>query len=885
MDAVSWTLTGRSDELHRVLDLLTNGSTDGVVLVGPAGVGKSRLTTEVLDLLGDDIDHRLVVATPGAATIPFGCLAHLLGDPPLRRLDAPALLDTFRAVRQQLLAGASGELVVAVDDAHLLDEASAALFGQLATVGDARLLVNVRAGAACPDAITALWKNERCTRIELGPLDADEVGRLAATALGGPLARGSIERLHEVSGGNPLFVRELLLDATAAGTLRMERNLWHWRGVAGGLRLTEVVESHLGRLGESTADLVDLVAMGEPLPLEALAHHAGVDLVDTLEADGIFTISSDDRPTMPPGARSRGTAGRQLVRLAHPLFGEVRRASIGEGRRRVLQRRLLTLFSSATDLDRTDLLRVASWSLDAGQPLDPVQLLDAARAARDLSDLHRCADLARAALERGGGPDAAVELAEALEWLGATDAAIVALDQALDAMSDEGIRARALACGIRLQAMGRLDEARALASRAGDIGDATWRGFVEAQWATSLVLEGHMDEARPLIDTLADHPDPRVRLRVLSATNLVLLADGRILDARATAEAAIRDAFARRNEIPRGVIWAFSAMVLDLLAAGDLDALDRVLEVAAADVTATNDGSLGFQLLLQAKIALHRGQAGLARRAASESATLLGGIDELGLGPLVLGTVAEASAILGDTTAATAAAAEAGALLDDQPSRPFAAEVARAIAWAPVADGDVISAEAALCCAADVAQAAGHRTIEAGALFDAVRVGASQTTQRRLIELAGTIQGPLAEGWVRYTTGVLDDDPSELEHAGEHFAALGFLMVAAEAFTLASRSHHRGGVAAGARRAGTRATALRDAIDALGAHQLDLPPDLPTLSRREQQIAVLAADGRSSRQIAEQLAVSTRTVDNQLSRVYQKLGISGRRELPEALGR
>jgi len=55
------------------------------------------------------------------------------------------------------------------------------------------------------------------------------------------------------------------------------------------------------------------------------------------------------------------------------------------------------------------------------------------------------------------------------------------------------------------------------------------------------------------------------------------------------------------------------------------------------------------------------------------------------------------------------------------------------------------------------------------------------------------------------------------------------------------------------------------------------------LTRREREVADLAATGRSSRQIADELFLSPRTVDNHLQRVYDKLGISGRAELADAL--
>jgi DNA-binding NarL/FixJ family response regulator len=55
------------------------------------------------------------------------------------------------------------------------------------------------------------------------------------------------------------------------------------------------------------------------------------------------------------------------------------------------------------------------------------------------------------------------------------------------------------------------------------------------------------------------------------------------------------------------------------------------------------------------------------------------------------------------------------------------------------------------------------------------------------------------------------------------------------------------------------------------------------LTPREREVALLAAGGLSSPAIAERLVVSVRTVDNHLQRVYGKLGIGGRGELPAAL--
>jgi DNA-binding CsgD family transcriptional regulator len=55
------------------------------------------------------------------------------------------------------------------------------------------------------------------------------------------------------------------------------------------------------------------------------------------------------------------------------------------------------------------------------------------------------------------------------------------------------------------------------------------------------------------------------------------------------------------------------------------------------------------------------------------------------------------------------------------------------------------------------------------------------------------------------------------------------------------------------------------------------------LTPGELDTAVQAAAGRSNKQIASDMHLSVRTVESHLQRVYEKLGVSGRRELADAL--
>ncbi|MER6226276.1 hypothetical protein ABT189_37985, partial [Streptomyces sp900105755] len=149
-----WPFTGREDELELVRRASVAGR-QGVVVTGPAGVGKTRLITEAVR--GTDCVR--VTGTPETGALPFAAFAHLLSD----RVSLPG------AVRHL-----SGVRLLVVDDAHLLDEASAALVHQLATQGRTRLVVAANGTAPVPGAVSRLWTGELLTHLALEPLPYDE---------------------------------------------------------------------------------------------------------------------------------------------------------------------------------------------------------------------------------------------------------------------------------------------------------------------------------------------------------------------------------------------------------------------------------------------------------------------------------------------------------------------------------------------------------------------------------------------------------------------------------------------------------------------------------------------------------------------------------------
>jgi hypothetical protein len=362
---VSWSLVGRQAELEALAAAIGAAGAGGVVLAGAAGVGKTRLVREALaEARAAGRDAELVAATRAAASIPFGAVSHLL--PPAERLGDDRL-DTLRRSATLLAERGRGRpLVLAVDDAHLLDDASAALVHQLALRGLAVVLATVRAGAPTPDSVVALWKDGLARRFDLPALAPEATAELLGVVLDGPVDGVTRQEVLRVAEGNPLYLRELVLGGLETGALRRVDGVWRWKGgLAGSTRLVELVEARLGALGETARAAVELVAWGEPLPVGVLERLVDEDAVEAAERSGLLTMEWSGR--------------RVLARLAHPLYGEVLRATLPVSRARAVAEQLAAVFGTGGLRRRDDLLRVGAWQLEAGVAARPALLLEAAR--------------------------------------------------------------------------------------------------------------------------------------------------------------------------------------------------------------------------------------------------------------------------------------------------------------------------------------------------------------------------------------------------------------------------------------------------------------------------------------------------------------------------
>jgi DNA-binding CsgD family transcriptional regulator len=278
-------------------------------------------------------------------------------------------------------------------------------------------------------------------------------------------------------------------------------------------------------------------------------------------------------------------------------------------------------------------------------------------------------------------------------------------------------------------------------------------------------------------------------------------------------------------------------------------------------------------------IALERGDLGAALRWLSEAVALSEAPEARFRRVVPWGFLAVARGLAGDAQGAATAAqetADAAALF------PLAAGYAgRAAAWARVGAGDLTGAARAATAAAEANEAAGTRTTALWCAHDALRFAPGPSTAARVIELAVGVDGARAHAFTVHARAVVDTDPGALIAAADAFEALDARVHAAEVLELAATQLRADGLRDSARRAATRASALRDACGVAHSGGSLATDDLAlaSLTRREREAAALAASGLTNAQLAERLGVSVRTAEGHLANAMAKLDVSRRTEL------
>jgi DNA-binding CsgD family transcriptional regulator len=171
--------------------------------------------------------------------------------------------------------------------------------------------------------------------------------------------------------------------------------------------------------------------------------------------------------------------------------------------------------------------------------------------------------------------------------------------------------------------------------------------------------------------------------------------------------------------------------------------------------------------------------------------------------------------------------------------------------------------------------------LEVLALHDVARFGRAADVVDRLDALTELVDGALVNCVAAHVRALAEGDGAALDAVAQSFSSLTLDLFAAEASASAARAHRRAGRRSSAFAALERARELSARCDSPRTPTLDWADQPEDLTAREREVAELAAADLASREVAQRLGITTRTVDNLLGRVYVKLGLSGRRELAE----
>ncbi len=856
-----WQLLDRPVEYEAVRTALTSGDVGGVVLVGAAGVGKTTLARLVTSALGTPV--RWAACTESSQAIPLGVFAPWVA--PTASRDPIALLCS---ARENLLVHQN--TVIGVDDAYLLDQLSATLLHQIAVDRAAPIVATVRSGEPVPDAVTSLWKDGYLERVELEPLTKRQCVALVETVLSGTLEGLSADVMWESSGGNPLFLRNMVEGAVEAGTLTEVNGVWQLRGPAAvPAGLVALLDGRLARVGEPVLETLKMLALYEPLDIDVLTDLVGEDAVDAAEISGLIRTSRDGRSVS--------------ACFSHPLLGDVVRRRIGTAAARKRRGRIVERLREQDLSTAAHRIRLAQLCIDSAQSIDNDLLITAAKDAVALSNLPLGERLARVACERDGGLPAAEVLSRALLWQGRPQEA----DKILADFDPD-----------------RLDQLQLV----------QW-GVPRASllfWCVGDVERGH--EIMDLLGDRVEHPALRLIIDAVNAT--MAIHENKIAVGIEGAEAVLADASSPKQAVD----WAAFALGLAMPVAGrgadfapiaarsraqqkNTDGMIRVMvrygdvlsltiigeldlaEQRAAEYSEFSSSAqfLGWAIakIAGGVVATYRGRFREAITSFEQALAALNAETSLPWKLPAQLILARAYAALGDSQQAERVLGEAEEytgphLALHEPQRMIAR------AWLAAGSGSQHSAVELARQAAAIAHTAGQYALEAEALHHATRFG-DRTLAARLAALADRVQGPVVAIYARHAAAFENSDTRALSAVSVEFESAGLLLAAADAAAQAVPIHDHAGQRRLSAQAAARALDLAARCDGATTPAIASAAHPLPITDREREITALIARGLSNRQIAERLFVSVRTVEGHIYRACTKLDAADRDQLAKLI--
>lgn len=866
-----------------------------VVVTGPPGSGKSRLVSDQVDGPGS----ARLVGTPSHPTVPGAAVAAFVH----RGATAATPLSGLVEATSQRLSR-EGIALLVVDDSPDLDDVSAVVLHQCVESAALRLVLVRRTGDALPAPLASLAHREDAAWVTVPPASDDEVAALVHRALHPAVDPGTVEHLRRSSEGNLLYLRHLVEGSVSSGALALDDGVWRFLREPDATPLLEdVLRGAFAALPSPARELADLLALAGPLSRVCVEALAPGTAAEQLEASALAHVTD------------AGTDPGDLV-LGHPLYRDHLLADLTATRRRRLVLRLLA-FEETRGPDPARDLRIVVWRHECGLACDPDADLDAAGTA--LAD--RRPELAAALLTRATGtadtrwPRRGTALLLAARCREQTGHADDATDLYRALLADTGAPSH-----VRAVAASRLAEclrgpgadpagARALLDRvSATLTDGPDRDLLRCQVALGLSFDGDLPGAARLTAEVrtvraggaggtvraggtggsgADDdevpPDVAVSAAVVDAARL--LHEDRPLEvvelvARSAVDAAGVDS-----------LVATAPATLELSRAHALARLGRTAEADAA-VDAMADHDLVYRSTIAgAFVDSTRGTVALFtdRPAEAEAAFVRGASRFRDVHLPGHAEWADVEGLLAATDLVAPGVGVPGlrdrlARIEDD-RRPgfglFSPELLRARARILALSGDAAAARATWCEAARLATGRHAWLSAVESVLDLICAGeiAAARDAAAALPAPGSPSAEAALVVVGTTArGGGGADPDTLGAVAEGLAPARPVR-AADLHALAARTL----VARGESPAGpvVRAHELARSVPGLRRPHGWLPS---TLSAREEEVALLAAEGLTNAVIAARLGLVAKTVENHLGHAYRALGVSRRTELAEALG-
>jgi DNA-binding CsgD family transcriptional regulator len=801
-------------------------------------------------------------------------------------------VDTTGWLEAAAAADSSHPLLFVVDDADELEHHGLADVRALADFAHAKPVVVVlaarRAGRLLLDPRDHEW-------IELVPLDSESLAELITTVSGREPSGVAIRRIAALSGGNVRTAVEITrtLDERQlrSGDDIDDRLLER-------LSYTHALATAMRELPERTRTALSVAAIAR--------QESTAQLVRCLELLGL-TVDE-----LVPAEDSRWIViDASGIRFEHPLHRVAATSLVPFGRRREV------IAAIAATVARTDPLRSAWY-----------EALDAVEADAELTDrldrlAQRCCDdgnpsfavdVWRRAVSLTPGPPATllVRAARAAQIAGRLDDAIDLAEAALAADPSPVDRADARRIeGLVMTWRGRPDDAwarlaadaeRLSAERPFEATGLFLQATIAAYRAGQLAAAAHLSQRA---EDLAEHLGPLApAARAAAGYGRAMLGDPAGLRAIRVAADLHRHAAPFIDTVPALLhMTSWVGRMLD--ESGEHEAAAVMLDWTID--RAVTAGAHGLALMPHLHRAAARLRCGQIESASDDSAAASALAIELGQEEF-----RHAAAIMAGRVGALRGSPSAVIDLHDLSTRTvgpgrFESLVAVGQAALPTADAETAAralTEASLLADSSGLAHPGHLPYESDLVEALLRSGETDLAKdraQRQAAVAATWPDPLVKGLAERSLALVADDPT-IENL--HFdRALELLDAAHSPIEWARTELCRGERLRRRRRRAAAQVPLQRAVAALrrvGArswaalaeeelrvcgvtnhhpHGAAATTDAHGLTGRERDIARSVAEGRTNREVAAVLHISPKTVENQLSRIYAKLGVRSRTEL------